>query len=151
MEDNKLLEIEVFTPKLNDTERREFNPEVNDSQINPSIATHNKTVKKELFETLGGSTRESLYTNTNNKSRSTKIPAPKVATQLWRDSMVATSERSEGEVYPNRTTASASENVTKRRYQTRSVSEITRPRNLKDYFFSRITIQMKNLIPTYFF
>ena len=83
---------------------------------------------------MGGSTRESINTNTNNNSRSTKIPAPKVATQQKRDSLVSTSERSEGEEFPNRSTASTSQNVTERRYQTRSASGITRPRKLKDYF-----------------
>ena len=83
---------------------------------------------------MGGSTRESINTNTNNKNRSTKIPAPKVATQQKRDSLVSTSERSEGEEFPNRSTASTLQKVTERRYQTRSTSEITRPRKLKDYF-----------------
>ena len=127
--------IEVVTPKLNDTGRREVNPEENNSQINHSTEAHNETVKEELFETpMGGSTRESINTNTNNKSRSTKIPAPKVATQQKRYSLVATSERSEGEEFPNRSTASTSQSVTKRRYQTRSTSGITRPPKLKDYF-----------------
>ena len=83
---------------------------------------------------MGGSTRESIKTNTNNKSRSTKKPAPKVATKQKRDSLVSTSERSEGEEFPNRSTASTSQNVAERRYQTRSASGITRPRKLKDYF-----------------
>ena len=81
-----------------------------------------------------GSARESINTNTNNKSRSTKIPAPKVATQQKRDSLVATSERSEGEEFSNRSTASTSQSVTKQRYQARSTSGITRPRKLEDYF-----------------
>ena len=80
------------------------------------------------------STRESINTNTNNKSRSTKIPAPKVATQQKRDSLVSTSKRSEGEEFPNRSTASTSQNVAQKRYQTRSASGITRPQKLKDYF-----------------
>ena len=97
-EDNDFVEIEVVTPKLNDTGRREVNPEENNSQINHSTESHNETVKEDLCETaMGGSTRESINTNTNNKSRSTKIPAPKVATQQKQDSLVATSERSEGE------------------------------------------------------
>ena len=88
-EDNDFVEIEVVTPKLNDTGRREVNPEENSSQINHSTDAHNETVKEEFFETpIGGSTRESINTNTNNKSRSTKIPAPKVATQQKRDSLV---------------------------------------------------------------
>ena len=98
-----------------------------------STETHNETVKEELFETpMCGSTRETK--TTNNKSRSTKIPAPKVATQQKRDSLLATSERSEGEEFPNESTASASQNVTDRRYQTKNASGITRPRKLKDYF-----------------
>ena len=84
---------------------------------------------------MGECTRESMNTNTNKKSRSAKIPAPKVATQQKRDSLVSTSERSEGEEFPNRSTASTSQNVAERRYQTRSASRITRPRKLKDYFF----------------
>ena len=83
---------------------------------------------------MGGSTRESINTNTNKKSRSTKIPAPKVATQQKQDSLVSTSERSEGEEFPNRSTASTSQNVAERRYQTRSASGVTIPRKLKDYF-----------------
>ena len=47
---------------------------------------------------------------------------------------MATSERSEGEEFPNRSTASTSQSVIERRYQTRSTSGITRPRKLKDYF-----------------
>ena len=118
-EDNDFVEIEVVTPKLNDTERREVQPEGNISQINPNTETHNETVKDESFQTpTGGITRGSINTNTNNKSRSTKIPAPKVATQQRRDSLVSTSERSEGEEFPNRSTASTSKNFAKRRYQT---------------------------------
>ena len=130
------MEIEVVTPKLNDKGRREVNPEESNSQINHSTEAHNETVKEELFKTkIGGSTRESINTSTNNKNRSTKIPAPKVATEQKRDSRVATSERSEGEEFPNRSTASTSQSVTERRYRTRSTSGITRPRELKDYFF----------------
>ena len=78
-EDNDFVEIEVITPKLNDTGRREVNPEENNSQINHSTEAHIETVKEELFETpMDGSTRKSINTNTNNKSRSTKIPAPKL-------------------------------------------------------------------------
>ena len=132
-EDNDFVEIEVVNPKVNDTGRREVNPEENNSQINHNTEDHNETVKKELFETpTGWSTRESVNTNTHNKSRSTKIPAPKVATQQKQDSLVATCERIEGEDFPNRRTASTSQSVTKRRYQTRSTSGITRPRKLKD-------------------
>ena len=129
------MEIEAVTPKLNDTKRREVQTERKISQINPNTETHNETVKDESFQTpMGGSTRESIKTNINNKSRSTKIPAPKVVTQQKRDSLVSTSERSEGEEFPNRSTASSSQNVAERRYQTRSASGITRPRKLKDYF-----------------
>ena len=118
------MEIEVVTPKLNDTERREVQTEGNISQINPNAETHNETVKNESFQTpMGGSTRESINTNTNNRSRSTKIPAPKVAAQQKRDSLVSTSEMSEGEEFPNRSTASTSQNVAERRYQTRSASD----------------------------
>ena len=91
-EDNDIVEIEVVTSILNDTERREVQPEGNISQINPNTETHNETVKDESFQTpMGGSTRESKNTKTNNKSRSTKIPAPKVATQQKRDSLVSIS------------------------------------------------------------
>ena len=109
------VEIQVVTPKLNDTGRREVNPEWNNSQINHSTENHNETVKEVMFETpMGGSTRGSTNTNTSNKSRSTKIPAPKVATQRRRDSLLATSERSEGEEFPNRSTTSTSQKVTER-------------------------------------
>ena len=129
------MEIEVVTPKLNFTERREVQLEGNISQINPNTETHNETVKDESFQTpMGGSTRESINTNTNNKSRSTKVPASKVATQQKWDSLVSTSERSECEEFPNRSTASTSQNVAGRRYQKRSASGITRPRKLKDNF-----------------
>ena len=134
-EDNDFVEIEVVNPKLNDTGRREVNPEEYNSQINHTTEAHNETVKEDSFETpMGGSTRESINTNTNNKRRSTKIPAPKVATQQKRDSLVATSESSEGEEIPNRSTASTSQIDTEQRYQTRSTSGITKPRKLKDYF-----------------
>ena len=134
-EDNDFVETEVVTPKLNHTGRREVNPEGNNSQINHSTEIHNETVKEELFETqMGGSTRESMNSNTNNKSRSTKMSAPKVATQQKRDSLVATSERSEDEEFPNRSTGSTLRIVTDRRYQTRSASGITRRLKLKDYF-----------------
>ena len=62
---------------------------------------------------MGGSKIESINTNTKNKSRSTKIPAPKVATQQKRDSLVETTERSEGKEFRNRTWAPTSQNVTK--------------------------------------
>ena len=77
------METEEVTPKWNDTERREVNPEVNISLINPSTETHNETVKDDFFETpIARNTRESLNTNTYNKSRSTKTPPPKVAAQM---------------------------------------------------------------------
>ena len=69
-EDNNFVEIEVVTPKLNDTGRREVNPEGNKSQNNPSTETHNETVKDELLKTpMGGSTRESKNTNTQQKQK----------------------------------------------------------------------------------
>ena len=105
------MKIDVVTPKLNDTEGREVQTEGNISQINPNTETHNETVKNESFQTpMGGSTIESINTNTNNKSikipanRSTKIPAPKIATQQKRDTLVSTSQRSEGEEFPSRST-----------------------------------------------
>ena len=111
-EGNDFVEIEVVTPKLNETERREVQPEGNFSQFNPNNETHNETVKDESLQTpMGGSTRESINTNTNKKSRSTKITAPKVATMQKRDRLVSTSERSEGEEFPNTSTASTSKNV----------------------------------------
>ena len=73
------METVIVTPKLNDTGRREVNPEGNNGQINPITETHNETVKEET--PTGGNTRESINTNRKNKSRSTKVPAPKVATQ----------------------------------------------------------------------
>ena len=90
------MKIDVVTPKLNDTEGREVQTEGNISQINPNTETHNETVKNESFQTpMGGSTIESINTNTNNKSikipanRSTKIPAPKIATQQKRDTQLS--------------------------------------------------------------
>ena len=134
-DDNNLVEIEIVTPKLNDTERREVNPEGFISQYNSSTENHNEIVKDDFFETaMGGIARESINTNTNNRSRSTKIPAPKVATQQKRDTLVGTSKRSEGDEFPNRSTAFTSQNFTERRYQTRIALGITRPRKLKDYF-----------------
>ena len=63
-----------MTPKVDNTERREVQPEGNISQINSNTETHNETVEDESFETpMSGSTRESINTNTNNKSRSTKV------------------------------------------------------------------------------
>ena len=54
-EDNDFVEIEVVTPKLNDTERREVQLEGNISQINSNTETHNETVKDESFQTpMGG-------------------------------------------------------------------------------------------------
>ena len=132
------MEIEVLTPKLNDTKSGEVFPEGNNSQINPSTQTHNEAVKEKFFETpTGGSTRESITTNTNVKSRITKIPAFNVATQQKRDSLAETTKRSEGEECANRSMASTLLNV-ERRSQIRSASGITRPRKLKNY--SKITI-----------
>ena len=130
-----LWKLKYSLKKLSDTGRSEVDPEENNSQNNHSTETQNETVKEGLFETpMGGSTRESKNTNTNNKSRSTRIPVPKAATQQKRDSLVATSERNEGEEFSNRSKASTSQKVTERRYHTRSASGITRPRKLKDYF-----------------
>ena len=129
------MEIELLTPKTNDTERREVNPEGFISQYNSSTENHNEIVKDEFFETaMGAITRKSINTNTNNRIRSTKIPAPKLATQQKRDTLVGTSERSEGDEFPNRSTASTSQNFTEQRYQTRIALGITRARKLKDYF-----------------
>ena len=107
------MEIKVVTPKFNDTERRENIPAAINSQIDSSTETHNETVKVEFFETpRGRSTRESITTNTNNKSRSRKTSAPKEATQQTRDSLVETTGRSEGKEFSNRSIASTSQNVT---------------------------------------
>ena len=135
MEDNDFVGNELVTQKLIDTGRREVNLQGKNSQINYSTETHNGTVKEELFETpMGGSTKRSINTNTNNKSRSKKISATKIAKQQKRDSLVATSEKSEGEEFPNRSTVSTSQNATNGRYQTRSASGITIQRKLKDCF-----------------
>ena len=92
-------------------------------------------MRQELFETPGvGRTGESLTTNTNNKRRSTKILAPEIATQQKPNSLVETIERNGGEGFPIRSTTSTSQNVTERRFQTRSASGITRPQKLKNYF-----------------
>ena len=78
MVDHDFVEIEVLTSKLNDKGRREVNPERSNSQINPCTETHNETVKEELFETpMGGSTRESINTNTNNKIEAQRYQRPK--------------------------------------------------------------------------
>ena len=111
------MEIEWVTKELNDTERREINLEGNNSQINPSTEIHNETIKEELFETtMGGSTRQPITTYTNNKSRSGKIPAPKVATEQKRITLVETTEKNEGGDRPNRSTASTLPYVTEWRY-----------------------------------
>ena len=52
------MEIEVVTPKLNDTRRREVNLEGTNSQINHSTEIHNETVKEESFETPMGGVQE---------------------------------------------------------------------------------------------
>ena len=135
MEDINFVEIEVVTPKLNDTGRSDVNPVGINSRIHHITEIHNATVKEELFETpLVGSTRESINTNTNNKSRSKKIPALKVATRKKQNSLMVSTERREGEKFPNRSAASTSENVTKRRYQTRSASGMTTTWQLKEHF-----------------
>ena len=108
------MEIELVTPKLNDRERREVTPGGNNCQINPSTETQNETVKEESFERSScASTEELITTNTNNKSRSTKIPEPKVTTQTKRDSLVETNDEKK---VPHRSTASTSQNATERRY-----------------------------------
>ena len=65
------MEIEVATPKLNDTGRREVNTEENNSQINHSTEAHNETVKKELFETPmeGEYKRINKYQNKQQKQK----------------------------------------------------------------------------------
>ena len=50
-EDNDFVEIEVVTPKMNDTGKREVNPEENNSQINHSTEAHNETVKEKYTDT----------------------------------------------------------------------------------------------------
>ena len=133
-EENDFVKIEVVTLKLIDTETREVSPDGKNSQINPGTESHYETVNEELFETpMVGSTRQSITTNTNNKSRSTKIPAPKVVTQQKRDSLAETTKRREGQ-FSNRNTASTSQNDTEQRYQVRSAWGITKPRKLKDKF-----------------
>ena len=128
------MEIVAATPKLNDRNRRKISLEGNNSQANPSTEIHNETIKDELFGIpMCGSTRKSKTTDTNNKSRSTKIPAPKIGTQQKRYSLVAKTGRSKGEEFPNRSTAFTSQKVTERRYK-KSASGITKPRKLKDYF-----------------
>ena len=133
------------------TEKREVNPEGNNSQIKPSTETHNETVKEELFEAQrGGSTRESLDTNKNNKRRSTKIPAPKAATQQrriawWQQPIGVKAKNFQIEallllrkMLPND-------------YIKQEVHwEQQDHRKSKTIFYSRITIQLKNLIMTYF-
>ena len=42
-EENDFVEMEVITPKLNDTERRKVIPEGNNNQKNPFAETHNET------------------------------------------------------------------------------------------------------------
>ena len=54
---NDFVEIEVLTPKLNDT-GREVNPAENKSQINHNTEAHNETVKEKLFETPMGGVQE---------------------------------------------------------------------------------------------
>ena len=41
---NDFVEVEVDTPRMNDTGRREVNPEEYNNQINHSTEAHNETV-----------------------------------------------------------------------------------------------------------
>ena len=45
------MEIEVVTPTIDDTKRREVIFDGNNSQINPSTETHSETIKEYWFET----------------------------------------------------------------------------------------------------
>ena len=144
------MKLEVVAPKFNDTEKREVNAEGNNSQIKPSNETHNETVKEEFFEAQrGGSTRESLDTNTNNKNRSKNIPAPKAATQQRR---IAWWQHPIGVKAKNFQIAL----LLLRKILTNDdiKQEVHREqqdhRNSKTIFYSRITIQLKNSIMTYF-
>ena len=90
------MEIEVVNPISKDTEKGDFNLKGNNSQFSPSTENHNETVKgtENHNETpSGGSKRESITTNKNNKRRRAKIPEPKVGIK-----------RSEGEEYLDRST-----------------------------------------------
>ena len=53
-EDNDFVEIEVVTPKLNDTERREVQPEGNISQINSNTETHKDTCAQSSYTAEAG-------------------------------------------------------------------------------------------------
>ena len=77
-EDNDFAEIELVTPKLNDTERREVQPERIISQINPNTETHNETVKDESFQTpMGRSTIESKILTTTIRAEAQRYLRPK--------------------------------------------------------------------------
>ena len=152
-DDNDFVEIEVHTPNVDDTEKRETTPEGDTNQINTGSGTHNKIFKEEDFETRkGGSISGSMTSNNNNKSKSTKIPVPKIAAQQKRDSLSETAKKSEGEEFPNRTTGSSSHNVCKRRYKkcagNNKTTEIERLFFVKDFLFG-IKIQQKNLLIMY--
>ena len=68
MADSDFVENEVVTPKLDD--KREVNPESNNSQTKHCSENHTETVKEELFETpKSGSTRESITTITRAEAQ----------------------------------------------------------------------------------
>ena len=48
------MEFEVITPKMNDTEKKEFIHEVNNCRINPSTETHNETAEEQFSEIPSG-------------------------------------------------------------------------------------------------
>ena len=80
------MEIEVDTPNVDDTEKRETTPEGDTKQINTGSGNRIELLKEDVFEKpRDGST----------KSKSTKIHVLNIAAQQKRDSLLEAAEKSE--------------------------------------------------------
>ena len=101
------------------------------------------------YQVVGKHENQQLLTQTT-RTEAQKKPAPKVASQQKRDSLAETTERSEGRKIQNSSTAFTLQNVSEQQYHTRSASELTRPRKLKDYFLFTTNQRKKNDIDAFF-
>ena len=109
--------MKVGNSNLNGTYKRENTTERHNSQDTPLTRSHNGAVRKQKIETeffqkpRGGNASKSIFSNTKNKSKSTRMFVPKVTEQRIWNSLAETAGWSENEEFANRSRVSVSQNV----------------------------------------
>ena len=134
MEDNDFVEIEVRPPNLNDTEERKKFLKAIIVKLTQVLVLTMKQSRRIFWNNKCWEYRRINTYLRKQQELKKNGTCTTVAAQQKRHNSAETTARSEGQEFSYRSTASNSQNVSeRRRYQKRSVPELTRNWELKDF------------------